>query len=96
MSRLADDLLASTDVIDRCLVCGSERHDRMRRVYMVELGGAAGSITVRLEYCADDAKCGEEKAMHMAGILGATFIAADLRRHRTSLLDLGIPAEEEE
>lgn len=95
MSRLAEDILEGTELVDRCIVCGGDRTDRIRRAISQELGGASGSCKFTVEYCADDAKCGEAAAMELMGVMGATFVAVELRRRRQgNLLDLGIPAGE--
>lgn len=88
---LAEDLLESADLVDRCVVCHSERSDRMRRTISAEIGGAAASANFTIEYCADDSRCGEARALNFIDTVAATFIAEDLARHRIRLMDLGIP-----
>lgn len=92
VTRLIDDL--ENAFVDKCIVCGGDREERMRRYFRGVVGGAYGSIEVEIEYCADDPKCGEQMAHILFDQLVAQFVVADLRRRGTGLMDLAIPPEE--
>lgn len=94
MGRLAEDLIESAELVDRCIVCGSERPGRMRRTISNELGGIAASANFTVEYCADDPACGEAQALRAIDTMAATFLQIELRRRGTSIMDLGVPDPE--
>lgn len=89
--RLLEEL--NEQVVDRCIVCGGDRAERVRRTVLATVGGAYAELELVVEYCADDSACGEAKAMELIGDLTAPFVVADLRRRGIGLLDLGIPEE---
>jgi len=94
MDRLAEELLESAELVDRCICCGSERTPRMRRTISRELGGVAASAKFTVEYCADSVACGEWRAMEIMDTMAATFLQLELRRRGTSIMDLGVPDSE--
>lgn len=91
MSQLWEDLEESANLVDCCVVCGSDRRDRMRRTVSSELGGVAATAKFTVEYCADNAACGESRALQAIDTMAATFLQIELRRRGTSIMDLGVP-----
>jgi hypothetical protein len=60
-----------------CIVCGSAREDRVERTVSRTFGDGTQLLAIKLPYCADDARCGEERALRTIDLMAAPFNLAD-------------------
>jgi hypothetical protein len=63
--------------MDRCLVCGNPKSVEHTRAVHEVIGSDKGThMSIRIEYCADRAECGEARAMELMDLFSGSFVAA--------------------
>lgn len=63
--------------MDRCLVCGKPKSVEHTRAVREVIGNDKDThMSIRIEYCADRAECGEARAMELIDVFTGPFVAA--------------------